>query len=56
MADNSQETVTKIRTYPTDLLDYLDGGGLIVTDDDLISDELDNIELFNKLREICKGG
>ena len=52
---NSKEftpQVQEIRDYIKDLLEYLDGRGIILEDEDLVDEALDSLGSFPRLREI----
>lgn len=44
----------EIKDYIKDLLEYLDGRGLIVEDEDLIEEALESLGSFPRLRYICE--
>lgn len=44
--------VWEIREYIKDLLEYLDGRGIIFEDEELVEEALDSLGSFSRLREI----
>ena len=43
-----------VKEYLLELLEYLDGRGLVLTDGDLIDQALDECGAFHKLKQVCR--